>query len=75
MLKTQIITNTWECDCCGLDTEAPEDPYYNFNITSPKTNGTPIFLQIDLCSTCILLLQAQPIIDFVASVTGSSALE
>lgn len=67
MLKIQIISNTWKCDQCGLETVSLENPYFSIKVslaTVPNSESG----QIDLCSTCIQIITIQPIVDYVESI-------
>lgn len=61
MLKTSIITNTWQCDNCGLETISEYNPYFRFDIVRQAAVSSPS-CQADLCSDCIITQVRVPLI-------------
>jgi len=62
VLKSRIIDNTWKCDGCGLETCIVINPYYRVIIQ--KSIELPA-CKIDLCSSCINMITAQPVVDYI----------
>ena len=67
MLKTQIITNTWECDSCNAQMTVDIDPFFSLSIFFPTRPEYPA-KNIDLCQTCIAEITSQTVTDYIAGI-------
>jgi len=66
MLKEQVISNTWECDSCHIQSTAQNNPFYNIVVSLPSgPNTNPC--SMDLCQTCVKLITLEPVADLITS--------
>lgn len=64
MLKTSIVTNTWQCDNCAAEVVGENNSMYAVTV-SKLSKGDAI--QIDLCEDCVGLTIIQAITDYKES--------
>ena len=70
MLQTETIIRVWQCDgvdCPTAPTESIENPYFRVSVWLLSNSLAPC--EIDLCPICIQTITAQPVVDYVSSLS------
>lgn len=69
MLKSSVVTNTWECDNCETEFVDEVNPLYRITVYAVSM---PVIepCEVDFCAVCIQLVPTQVVADYVDAVNA-----